>query len=188
MISEWFYYPSVLLLLVSNLVAWTGNFYRLPANWIVFANCLLFNSLLTESASKFGLSWFSLCLIGLLAALGDSVNFAVKRQLILQPSASSPGRSRVFVGAGLGSVTCVAAGLAVPVIGPMLAILGAVGGAAGGAWFGSLVSPKAKFPVEDVEPQESWLARLLRDKRTEKLPRIIAGFLMLSIAFSSTIL
>lgn len=191
MLATWFYYPAALLLLAANCVAWMGTLHRLPGNWIIFANCLLFASLLPVRENEAGLGWFSLTLIVLLAILGESLTYAVKRQRILQPlsAATLAGRSSVLVGAGLGSLTCVVAGMAVPMIGPLLAILGAVGGAAGGAWLGSVVTPRPTITrSEDQVKRKSLLSRILTDDQIEILPRLTVGLLMVLIAMSSSLL
>ncbi|MEW4487958.1 hypothetical protein AB1L42_07725 [Thalassoglobus sp. JC818] len=184
--SDWIYYLSAIVLLIANLIAWAGIFYRLAGHWIIFANCLLFMSLLPARPSGLGLGWFAICLIGLLAVLGDSFNFAIRRHSLFRATKDMTSRSRILVGAGLGSLTCVIAGMAVPIVGSMLAVLGAVAGAAGGAWLGSVITPKAPLR-ESAEPIESrLLTRFLTEEQIKILPRVVCGGLMLLIAFSST--
>lgn len=193
MLGDWIYYPAAIVLLFANLAGWSGNFYRLPGNWIIVANSTLAMFLLPTTASGLGLGWFSNCLIVALAFLGDSFNYASKRHRIFSSHASAPVRQRVLVGAGMGSLTCVLAGMTVPVIGSFLAVLGAVGGAAGGAWLGSVISPRLHDGSEEkgngkkkTSPPTPALSRFLTDQQLVMIPRIVAGLLMIVVcAYSS---
>ncbi len=189
MFGEWIYYPAAIVLLFANLAGWSGNFYRLPGNWIIVANSTLAMFLLPATASGLGLGWFSICLIVALAFLGDSFNYASKRHRIFSSHASGPVRQRVLVGAGMGSLTCVLAGMTVPVVGTFLAVLGAVGGAAGGAWLGSVISPRQKneSSTQAIVPPIPFLSRFLTDQQLVTIPRIIAGLLMIVVCTYSSL-
>lgn len=190
MFGEWIYYPAAILLLAANVASWAGNFYRLQGNWLMVANATLFACLLPPTESGLGVSWFSICLALAFAILGDAFNFASKRHRIFSRNASSPDRQRVLVGAGIGSLTFVLAGMSVPVIGSLLAVVGAVGGAAGGAWLGSVISPRQKPASQEqrrlVEMRETtrthrFLLRFLSGQQIRLIPKILAGLLMIMV-------
>ncbi len=189
MLGDWIYYPAAIVLLLANLAGWSGNFYRLPGNWIIVANSTLAMLLLPTTASGLGLGWFSICLTVSLAFLGDSFNYASKRHRIFSSHASGPVRQRVLVGAGMGSLTCVLAGMTVPVIGSFLAVLGAVGGAAGGAWLGSVISPRLHETdrTKTTAPPTPTLSRFLTDQQLVTIPRIVAGLLMIIVCTYSSL-
>ncbi len=208
MFGDWIYYPVAVVLLLANVASWAGTFYRLPGNWIVVANSVLVMCLLPQRQSGLGLGWFSICLLIVLAILGDSFNYASKRHQIFSPQASEPVRQRVLVGAGIGSLTCLLAGMAVPVIGSLLAVLGAVGGAAGGAWLGSVISPRQNLMHQEVSQEGLDQQRLaeqgpsllklaaqraglitpspgpniLSDDQRKLIPRLLVGAIMVTIA------
>ncbi|WP_145196316.1 hypothetical protein [Thalassoglobus polymorphus] len=208
MFGDWIYYPVAVVLLLANVASWAGTFYRLPGNWIVVANSVLVMCLLPQRQSGLGLGWFSICLLIVLAILGDSFNYASKRHQIFSPQASEPVRQRVLVGAGIGSLTCLLAGMAVPVIGSLLAVLGAVGGAAGGAWLGSVISPRQNGTHQELNQeglsqaavtqqgpgllklvaQRAGLiapspgAKILSDEQRKLIPRLVVGAVMVAIA------
>lgn len=188
MFGDWIYYPGAILLLLANLAGWAGILYRLPGHWVIVANCTLSMSLLPQTASGVGLSWFSICLIAALAILGDSFNHAARRHKIFSGQGNPPVRQRVLVGAGIGSVTCVVAGMAVPVIGSLLAVLGAVGGAAGGAYLGSIISPRQPIVTpEDASYRSGLLSRFFTEEQIRMIPRLLAGILMILIATYSSL-
>ncbi len=193
MFGDWIYYPAAIVLLLANIASWAGIFYRLPGNWIVVANSVLMMFLLPQLENGLGLGWFSICLLIALAILGDSFHYASKRHQIFSPEASEPIRQRVLVGAGIGSLTCVLAGMAVPVIGSLLAVLGAVGGAAGGAWLGSIISPRNGAPqaqkkLAEHRDQTEGLntapprSTSLSNEQAKLIPRMLAGVVMVMIA------
>lgn len=197
MLGDWIYYPAAILLLVSNLASWAGNFYRLQGNWLIVANSTLFLCLLPQTDSGLGVSWFSICLIIALAILGDAFNYASKRHRIFSAEANPPVRQRVLVGAGIGSLTCVLAGMSVPIIGSLLAVVGAVGGAAGGAWLGAIISPHQVTQMDETskdisvarsipQPTLKFLTRFLTEQQIRLVPKLLAGLLMvIVIAYSS---
>lgn len=195
MFGDWIYYPAIILLLVANLASWAGNFYRLQGNWLIVANSTLFLCLLPPTELGLGVSWFSICLIIALAVLGDAFNYASKRHQIFSAEANPPVRQRVLVGAGIGSLTCVLAGMSVPIIGSLLAVIGAVGGAAGGAWLGAVISPYQQSfhtelsktsPLTSSQPAHKRLSRFLTDQQIRLIPKLLAGFMMMIvIAYSS---
>lgn len=189
MFGDWIYYPIALLLLLANLASWAGNFYQLHGNWLIVANSTLVMFLLPPSSTGMGIGWFALCLIVALAILGDSFQYASKRHRIFSRRGSPPVRQRVLVGAGIGSLTCVLAGMTIPVIGSLLAILGAVGGAAGGAWLGAVISPPQSGLETKVDSVTNpILSRFLTEQEIKLIPRLVAGLLMIAIATYSSLL
>lgn len=192
MLGDGVYYLASLFLLVANLAGWAGNFYQLPGNWLILANSLLVRSLLPPTTSGLGLGWFSISLLLSLALLGETLAMAAQRHRLFSPSASPPIRQRVMVGAGIGSVTCVLAGLSFPVIGSLLAVIGACAGAAGGAWLGSVISLPSEVaaspavdecrsesqqpPVQPLPPESPG------QERDYCIPKVIIGGLMVFIA------
>ena len=192
--TVWLYYFGAIALLVANLAAWLSNFVRLPGNWIIVCNSILFLCLLPAREDGLGIGLFGVCLLAALAVFGDSFNFVVRRQRRLGASVSGPIRKQVLVGASIGSVTFVVAGLAVPVIGSMLSVIGALIGAAGGAWLGSVVpitrDPGSKVDLHaDIELQpHPILSRLLTESQIKLLPRISTGFVMVMVSVYASLI
>lgn len=187
MFGEWIYYPAALLLLLANLVGWAGNFYRLPGNWLIVANVILATTLLPAKPNGLGLTWFTIALLIALAILGETFHVVSRRHRLLTAEGNPPVKKKILVGAGLGSLTCVLAGLSVPVIGSLLAVVGAVGGAAGGAWLGSVVFPRqvvelSQVRTEGTSSSASYLSRFLSEQQIRLIPRLLAGLLMCFVA------
>lgn len=180
--AVWIYYLSAFLLLVANCGAWLSNFVRLPGNWIIVANSLLLMMLLPQRDDGVGVGLFAVLLLAALAVFGDSFNLLSRRHRLFSRSPSDRTSKPILIGAGLGSLTCVVAGLAVPVIGPFIAVIGAVGGAAGGGWVGSLLSPPVPEQSRESSSGNRLVSRVLTPEQIRLIPRISTGIVMLAVA------
>jgi len=138
---DWLYYLFGFLLVIANAIAWAGNGTRLPGNWVMTANCALYMAFFPAKVNGLSFGWFTVVLLAMMAALADSLAFAVKRKLLFTGPAGRPSR-RVLAGAGIGSLLGALLGWMVPVIGSLVAIPGSIGGAASGAYLGTMLGKR----------------------------------------------
>ena len=186
MLADWLYYVFGTILLLANLAAWSGNLCRLPGNWIIAANSTLFLSFFPEKENGLGLSWFTVCMLFMLAALGDSIGYAMKRHHFM-PAKSQRPVGGILAGAGIGSLFGGMVGLVIPVVGTLIAILGSVGGAAGGAYLGTLITDLRHPPQagSTADSQKDHFLGLTPDQ-LKLVPRLLIGGLMVVMGMFAT--
>lgn len=178
--SDWLYYLFAILLCVANLVAWLGVWYRLPGQWVMVANCTLYMAFFPSKLNGLGYGWFTIGLLILLATLGDSISYAMKRHHLTTNQNPQRPLKGIITGAGLGSLGGALLGFTVPIIGYLIALLGAIGGAAGGAYLGAMITESGYLKTEPAQPQK--LPFGMQIDSFKIIPRLIAAGLIWLIA------
>lgn len=179
--GDWLYYVLGFVLIVVNMLAAAGNLLGWPANWAICVATAIYAFGLPLQESGLGVSWFTVLLLVMLAGLGESLTFAVKKHQFQPPKQRRPVKG-ILAGAGVGSLLGVILGLAIPVIGSLLAILGSVGGAAIGAFLGTVATDLWGRPVQSESVSEQQLLWGMTRDNVLALPRTVTGGLMWLVA------
>jgi hypothetical protein len=125
-------------------VAWLLNLFAMPGNWIVLGGAALFAWLLPEEPGR-GVTWTAVFVLIGLAVLGEAIEFLAGAAGAAKQGASRRAIALSMVGAIVGSITGLAIGAPVPIIGSfVMALLGGAGGAFAGAYLGEAWKGRAE--------------------------------------------
>jgi uncharacterized protein len=135
-VTPWLYLVLALFLFLANLTSMGLNLFLLPGNWLVVIQSALFAALI-RGANGAGISWGMIALLLVLAIAGEVVEFAAGAAGAARLGASRRGVVLSMVGAFVGTMTGLAMGIPIPIVGSVLAaIAGGALGAFGGAYLG----------------------------------------------------
>ncbi len=129
-------YVWAVILLLANTGAWLATVFTLPGNWFLFAFTLLYALFLPEEMTP-RVSLTVVVIVGVLAVLGEVVEFVAGAAGAAQQGGSRRGVVLAIVGAFVGSILGAIFTIPIPILGPIIGALG--GGALGsfvGAWLG----------------------------------------------------
>ncbi|HJQ78441.1 MAG TPA: DUF456 domain-containing protein, partial [Lacipirellulaceae bacterium] len=131
------YYLWALLLVAACVIAWLLSLVALPGNWIVLGFAALFAWLFPQDATGRGMTWFWVGSLGVLAVLGEIIEFVAGAAGAARQGASRRGVALSIVGAILGSIVGLTIGTPIPILGSfVMALLGGAAGAFAGAYLG----------------------------------------------------
>jgi hypothetical protein len=134
--AAWIYYLWAVLLVVAAGTAWLLTLFTLPGNWIVVATAALFAFLLPEEAGR-GITWVTVGMLVGLAIVGEIVEFGAGAAGAAKQGASRRSIVLSIVGAMIGSITGLAIGAPIPILGSfIMAVLGGAAGAFAGGYLG----------------------------------------------------
>jgi uncharacterized protein YqgC (DUF456 family) len=134
--AAWVYYLWAVLLVVAAGAAWLLTLFTLPGNWIIVAAAALFAFLLPEEAGR-GITWVTVGMLVGLAIVGEIVEFGAGAAGAAKQGASRRAIVLSIVGAMIGSITGLAIGAPIPILGSfIMAVLGGAAGAFAGAYLG----------------------------------------------------
>ncbi len=127
------------LLVLAAVACWTANVFTLPGNWMILGLAALFAWLLPADEYGRGFGWITVGVLGLLALLGEAVEFAAGAAGAAKHGASRRAMLLSMAGAIVGSLAGAAVGIPMPVVGSLVAAVGGgAAGAFGGAYLGEL--------------------------------------------------
>jgi uncharacterized protein len=138
--EAWVYYLWALLLVVACFGAWATTLFTVPGNWLIAGFAALFAWLLPAEATG-GVTWTAVAVLVGLAIVGEVLEFGASAAGAAKHGASKRGVALSIVGAMIGSILGITAGLPIPIIGSFVMAL--VGGAAG-AFFGAYIGESWK--------------------------------------------
>jgi uncharacterized protein len=138
--DAWIYYLWALLLIVACFGAWATTLFTLPGNWLIAGFAALFAWLLPAEDTG-GVTWTTVAVLVGLAVVGEILEFGAGAAGAAKHGASKRGIALSMVGAMVGSILGITAGLPIPIIGSFVMAL--VGGAAG-AFFGAYIGESWK--------------------------------------------
>ncbi len=139
------YFLWAVLLVVGSCAAWLTSLVTLPGNWFIVGFAALFAWLIPVDAGR-GVSWNTVAVLLGLAVVGEIVEFGAGAAGAAKHGASKRGVALSMVGALVGSILGLTAGLPIPVVGSFFMAL--VGGAAG-AFFGAYIGETWKGRPEE---------------------------------------
>jgi uncharacterized protein len=129
-------YVALILLVAALIAGWLLTLFSLPGNWLIVLAVALFVGLFPE-APAWGLSWTLIGILGLLAALGEAMEFLAAAMGATRRGGSKRGAVLAILGSFVGAVLGAGIGLPIPLIGSVVGvILGACAGALAGAMLG----------------------------------------------------
>lgn len=129
-------YLWALILMLSNALAWGSNFFGLPGNWLLLIFAVIYKLVLPENSHP-EITWMVLCILLVLAILGEVWEFAAGAAGATRRGGSRRGAIMAIVGSLVGSIAGAMIGIPVPIVGPLIgALIGGAGGAFAGAYFG----------------------------------------------------
>jgi hypothetical protein len=132
----WIYYPSAVLLVVLCVSAWLTTLFTAPGNWIVVGLAAGFAWLFPVGDGR-GITWTTVAVLAGVAVVGEIIEFGAGAAGAAKQGASRRSIALSILGAAVGSITGLAIGTPVPVIGSfVMAVLGGAAGAFGGAYLG----------------------------------------------------
>jgi uncharacterized protein YqgC (DUF456 family) len=144
----WWYYFWATALLIANGLAWCGNLFALPGNWVVVALTALFVWLVpTRNSQSPAMSWTVVIVIIVLAVVGEMLEFLAGAAGAAKHGASRRSVILSVLGAIVGSCSGVTVGLPLPLVG---SVIGAVIGGAIGAFAGAYLGETWKGRDADV--------------------------------------
>ena len=138
--EAWVYYLWALLLILACFGAWATTLFTVPGNWLIAGFAALFAWLLPAEATG-GVTWTAVAVLVGLAVVGEILEFGASAAGAAKHGASKRGVALSMVGAMIGSILGITAGLPIPIIGSFVMAL--VGGAAG-AFFGAYIGESWK--------------------------------------------
>jgi uncharacterized protein YqgC (DUF456 family) len=138
--EAWAYYVWALVLIIGCTGAWATTLFTLPGNWLIAGFAALF-ALLLPAESTGGVTWAAVAVLVGLAVVGELIEFGASAAGAAKHGASKRGVVLSIVGAMVGSILGITAGLPIPIIGSFVMAL--VGGAAG-AFFGAYIGESWK--------------------------------------------
>jgi uncharacterized protein len=141
----WMYYLWAVILVLGSCAAWFTSLVTLPGNWFIVGFAALFAWLIPAVAGR-GVSWTTVSVLLGLAVIGEVVEFGAGAAGAAKQGASKRGVALSMVGAVIGSVLGLAAGVPILFVGPFVMAL--VGGAAG-AFVGAYLGETWKGRSED---------------------------------------
>ena len=131
--DAWLYYLLATTLVIGCALAWLGNLFGAPGNWLIAGLAALFAWLASEPTGR-GVSWTCVAILVGLATLGEVIEFLAGAAGAAKQGASKRSMIYSLVGGFAGSLLGAGAGVPVPVIG---SLIGALGGGALGAFAGA---------------------------------------------------
>jgi len=143
--NAWAYFLWAILLVVSSAAAWLTSLVTLPGNWFIVGFAALFAWLIPADAGR-GITWTTVAVLLGLAIVGEIVEFGAGAAGAAKHGASKRGVALSMVGALVGSILGLTAGMPIPVVGSFIMAL--VGGAAG-AFFGAYIGESWKGRPEE---------------------------------------
>jgi uncharacterized protein YqgC (DUF456 family) len=134
--SMWAYYIWACLLIFACCIGWLTTLVTLPGNWIIAGLAALFAWLIPAEAGR-GITWVVVAVIVGLAVVGELIEFGASAAGAAKQGASKRAVALSMLGAGVGSVLGLMAGLPIPILGSLImAVLGGAAGAFAGAYIG----------------------------------------------------
>jgi len=134
--DAWAYYLWALLLIIASIGGWATTLFTLPGNWLVVGFAALFAWLIPVEETGHGITWITVAVLAGLAVVGEIFEFGASAAGAAKHGGSKRGVALSIVGAMIGSILGITAGLPIPIIGSFVMAL--VGGAAG-AFFGAYI-------------------------------------------------
>lgn len=183
---DWAYYLANLGLMLSQLAIWSGTFCRLPANWILVANAALYAAFFPGKINGLGFGFGSVVFFIMLAVLGEALAYAARNRRKLARQNQLNGMENTFLGAGLGSVVGALSFFWIPLVGPILSLIGAATGAAGGAYVGTLYSRTRYAAAEENRPEAEVAADDRLTNALEMTARLGSGGLIVLLSIYSS--
>ncbi|QDT63698.1 DUF456 domain-containing protein [Calycomorphotria hydatis] len=154
---DWSIHPDVLyftlavLVVLISAVAWVGNVFMLPGNWLVVGLAALWAWQMPFTEYERGFGWGAVIGLGLLAAFGEIIEAAASAAGAAKKGGSKRGAALAILGAGVGSILGVAVGIPIPFFGPFVgALLGGGLGAFGGAYLGEIWKGRNQKDSADI--------------------------------------
>ena len=134
--NPWLYYLLAGTLVVACTLAWLGNLFGAPDNWLVVGLAALFAWLATDASGR-GLSWACVGWLAALALIGETMEFAAGATGAVKQGASRRSIVYSLVGGFGGSLAGAGVGVPIPVVGSLVgALIGGSLGAFAGAYYG----------------------------------------------------
>jgi uncharacterized protein YqgC (DUF456 family) len=138
------YYLWALLLVVGSGLGWLLNLVALPGNWLIVGGAALFAWLLPEEAGR-GVKWETVIGLLVLAVIGEIIEFVAGAAGAAKQGASRRAVALAMVGAVAGSITGLAVGAPIPILGSfVMALFGGAAGAFTGAYLGEAWKGRAE--------------------------------------------
>ena len=129
-----FYFTLAVPMVLLAAACWIATLFTLPGNWAVLALAAAWAYFMPKMQYGWGFAWGTVIVLGLLALIGEAVEFAAGAAGAKKEGGSRRGMALSILGAMIGSLAGAAVGVPVPVLGPLI---GAVGGGAAGAFGGA---------------------------------------------------
>ncbi|MCA9030492.1 MAG: hypothetical protein KDA69_12115 [Planctomycetaceae bacterium] len=187
---DWAYYLINFLLIATQIAIWSGNFCKLPANWILVANAALYATFFPNKLNGLGFGYGSVVFFIALAILGESLAYASRHRRKLAQQSKLAGLENTLLGAGAGSFVGAISLFWIPLVGLILALAGSVLGAAAGAYLGTLYSRSSFVPQASAESEQPAPESDVDSDRItailESASRLVTGgFIVLLSSYSS---
>lgn len=144
--AAWLYYLWATLLILASCGAWLTTIFTLPGNWLIAGLAALFAWLMPIEVDR-GISWTTVFVLAAVAALGEVIEFGASAAGAAKHGASKRGVMLSILGAMIGSILGLTAGLPIPVVGSF--VMAVIGGAAG-AFFGAYLGESWKGRPEEA--------------------------------------
>jgi uncharacterized protein YqgC (DUF456 family) len=139
--SDWIYYLVGIVLLVVNVASWVGTLFVLPGNWLIVLSMALSAWFLPEKPSGLGVSWGTVITLGVMAIVGEVVEFWTGASKAKKAGASRRAMAMSLAGTAIGSLFGALITVPIPFVG---SIVGVIGGAALGAYLGAYLGESSK--------------------------------------------
>jgi uncharacterized protein len=134
--AVWIYFLWAVLLVAVGCAAWFLTLVTLPGNWLIVAAAAVFALLLPEDAGR-GITWITVGILVGLAILGEIIEFGAGAAGAAKQGASRRAIVLSIIGAMVGSITGLAIGAPIPILGSfIMAVLGGAAGAFAGGYLG----------------------------------------------------
>ena len=129
------------------LVLWASNFLGLPGNWCIVLVALLFDWFM-EDGSRGEVGWTLIIVLGLLAALGELIEFVAGAVGVRRKGGSRLSALLSLIGSFVGAIAGGLVALPIPVLGP---VIGVLLGSSVGAMLGAILGED----IQGREPSQS---------------------------------
>ncbi len=175
------FYIWAMVLILANAGCWICTLFTLPGNWMLLLCTTLFAYFYPASDDGYGIQWWVIAVLLLLAIVGEVIEFAAGAAGAAKQGASRRAMALAMVGTVVGSLAGAAIGIPIPVAG---LIIGALGGGALGAFGGAYLGEvwKGKSTEESVSVGKgAMVGRVLGT-----IVKLIVGAAMFAIATFAT--
>lgn len=178
---DWIYYLIGVVLLVVNVVSWVGTLFMLPGNWIIVLSMGAAAYFLPEKPSGLGVGWGTVIILGIMAVVGEIVEFWTGASKAKKAGASRRAMAMSLAGTAIGSLFGAMITVPIPFVGPFVGVLG---GAAAGAYLGAYIGESGRGTDPGVRRVVSKAAMVGRMLGT--VGKLIIGLIMVAFATVNT--
>ncbi|MBX3432851.1 MAG: DUF456 domain-containing protein [Pirellulales bacterium] len=184
--NPWLYYTLAALLIAACTLAWLGNLFGAPGNWVIAGLAALFAWLASDPTGR-GVSWTCVFVLLALAAVGEVVEFVAGAAGAAKQGASRRSMIYSLVGGFTGSLLGAGAGLPVPVVGSLLgSLLGALAGGSAGAFAGAYYGEASRERPHDESIAVGKAA--MRGRLWGTLGKLAIGAVMLGVTTADALI